>query len=129
MPSGYDVFAALLRAFEAADAGAALGLCTHDVVFEFPFLHVAFGRSDFTPVVDTMSRLQGLQFTDLRIEPLAAAGAYLATYSGTATVSATGRSYNQCYINRFEIEDGLVKRFAEHFDTAVYRGAFARSAG
>jgi len=124
----YDVFADLLRAFEAADADAALALCTDDVVFEFPFLKVVVDRSDFAPIMATMTRLQGLRFSNLRLEPLATAGACIATYSGEATVPASGQIYRQIYINRFEVRDGRISRFTEHFDTVAYRAAFARSA-
>jgi ketosteroid isomerase-like protein len=123
--AGFKVMDALLRAFESGDADQVLDLCTPDVVFEMPFLGLEIRRPDFMRIIyATTKRLEGLTFTDLVVEALAEPGVYLARYRGSAIVS--GRDYRQRYITRFEVTDGLVSRYAEHFDTAMLKAVFAR---
>jgi ketosteroid isomerase-like protein len=122
---GFKALDALLRAFGSGDPGQVLDRCTPDVVFEMPFLGLEVERPDFLRIIHgTTRRMEGLKFTDLVVEALSTPHAYLARYRGSATVS--GRDYRQRYITRFEVRDGLVSRFAEHFDTAAMKAVFAR---
>lgn len=122
--AGHVALDALLRAFESGDSDQVLDRCTPDVVFEMPFLGLAVERPDFLRVIyRTTKHMQGLKFTDLVVEALSTPDAYLARYRGTAAVH--GRDYRQTYITRFEVRDGLIARFTEHFDTAALKAVFS----
>lgn len=123
-----EIAARLLRAFESCEAEQVLALCTPDVVFELPFLGIRVDRDSFErKILRTLKVMEGLSFSDLRVDRLEQPGWCLAQYTGSARISTTGKDYNQTYITVIGTRHGLVTNFAEHFDTTSFSEAFTHS--
>lgn len=114
----------ILEAFEAKDSARLLSLCTHDVLFEFPFLDLTVTADELEKkVMSTLKVMSGLTFSEIQVEPLARPGWHLARYRARATVSTTGKEYRQIYITLVGLHDGRVSHFQEHFNTAAFKSA------
>lgn len=94
-------------------------LLADDAVFEMPFIHERFAGKAL--IIErwrpSLERMEGVNFYDIIIKPMADPGWYMATFRNTCTVRSTGMEYDQMYINLFQVKGGKITYFAEYFDT------------
>jgi ketosteroid isomerase-like protein len=121
-----QIVRSLLHAFESRDTAAIWSFFAADGVFVFPFPGVPV--TDFASfdagVGPVLAALDGLRFTDLVFEPLADPEALIVAHHGTATVSFTGKSLSEEYLDVAHLRHGKVTSFSVYYDTAVFNEAF-----
>lgn len=117
----------LFHAIESGSTSAIWAFFADDGVIEFPFLgsrYTDFASFD-AAIGPLLAVLPGLTFTDPDLEFLDDdREAVIAKYTGHATVTFTGKSYDQTYITEIHTRNGKVASYAEYFDTAVLNEAF-----
>ena len=80
-------------------------------VADFAGFQAAFG--DFFAIAE------GLKFSPLEFTALDDPDAVITRYTGHATITTTGKSYDQTYLNEVHVHGDKVKRYVEYFDTFV----------
>jgi uncharacterized protein len=71
-----------------------------------------------------ISQMSNLTFTNVRKYPTADPNVLWAEYHGEASISATGRQYQQDYVTRMEIKDGKIVHLCDYFNPAAVMYAF-----
>ncbi|HEY7626501.1 MAG TPA: hypothetical protein VH761_05515, partial [Ilumatobacteraceae bacterium] len=70
-----------------------------------------------------LAALDGLTYTEPTFVALADPNGVIAKYHGHATITFTGKSYEQTYITEVHVRHGKIASYAEYFDTAVLNEA------
>jgi ketosteroid isomerase-like protein len=98
-----------------------------DFVFRVPFKPAEFdgdvdGRDNWFTVVKNWSALvDGTEnLHDIRVDAMANNPNEVITFYKSDMKMKSGGSYKNDYIGRFLIEDGLITRFDEHFDSVPF---------
>jgi ketosteroid isomerase-like protein len=63
--------------------------------------------------------VEPLRFYDLKFEPLKEEGEFVCWFRGNSKFIATGRPYQNRYISRISVKDGLVYRMTEFYNPLV----------
>lgn len=117
----------LLHTIPTGDTAAMWAQFASGGFIEFPFMGVRI--SDFATfeaaVGPLFAQLPDLTFTDPVFEPMADPSVVIAKFSGHATVTFNGKSYDQTYLSEIRVHRDKVKSYIEYFDTAVLNEAFA----
>lgn len=110
-----------LDAVASRDSDTIWAMCSADVTFEWPFSgDRVIDRETFDEDVSpVLALLDGLDFTDLQIDPMLDPDSLVMRYRGTATITTTGKPYRQTYITQIQFNDGKVTLFREYYNTSV----------
>jgi ketosteroid isomerase-like protein len=121
-----QVAARLLRTIPTGDMAAMWAQFAAGGFIEFPFSGVRI--SDFatfeTAIGPLFAQLPDLTFTEPTFEPMADPNVVIATFKGHATVTFTGKPYDQTYLSLIRVRRDKVQSYTEYFDTAVLKEAF-----
>jgi ketosteroid isomerase-like protein len=116
----------LLHTIETGDMATIWSLFAEGGVVEFPFAGLRF--IDFASldaaVSPLLAQLPNLKFTDPAFVPLADPNGVIAKYKGHATVTSTGKAYDQTYISEIHVHRDKVASYTEYLDMAVLNEAF-----
>lgn len=127
-----QVFHELLRGFSTADLPTVMACFAEGAVIEYPY----------APQVGPPARLQGkaaieqylrvalgmmpgLTFTSPRFAHDLTQQVHWVEVHGEAPVAATGRTYQQDYVMRFEMSDGKIQHYREYWNLPAFQAAFA----
>jgi ketosteroid isomerase-like protein len=119
-----------LEAIASRDCDRILQLCSEDVVFEWPMMNERIDdaelfRAEVGPVLEPMD---GLAFHDVVVDEMLDPNRVTLRYSGSATMSTTGKPYNQTYIAQLHVEAGAVTLFREYYNPAALTDALTPDA-
>jgi uncharacterized protein len=116
----------LINVIATRDSAAIWSMVADNGVIEFPFVNLRFtDEASFDATIgQSLAALDGLRFTDVRFVALADPNAVIAKYRGHATVSFTGKPYEQTYITEAHVRHGKITSYSEYYDTAVLLEAF-----
>jgi ketosteroid isomerase-like protein len=121
-----QVAARLLRTIPTGDMAAMWAQFAPGGFVEFPFLGLRI--SDFATFEATVgplfAQLPDLTFTAPDFEPMADPSVVIAKFTGHATVTFTGKAYDQTYLSLIRVHREKVQSYTEYFDTAVLNEAF-----
>jgi ketosteroid isomerase-like protein len=121
-----NVVRRLLQTIETGSTSAIWSFFADDGVVEFPFTGARY--ADFASfdaaLAPFFAALDGFSYTDPLFEPLDDPHSLIAKYKAHATVTFTGKTYDQTYITEVHLRHGKVTSWAEYFDTAVLNEAF-----
>jgi ketosteroid isomerase-like protein len=116
----------LLQTIPTGDLAAMWAQFATGGFVEFPFLGVRI--SDFTTfeaaVGPLFAQLPDLRFSQPVFVPMADPNVVMATFTGHATVTFTGKPYDQTYLSVVRVHRDKVQSYTEYFDTAVLNEAF-----
>jgi ketosteroid isomerase-like protein len=120
------VAARLLRTIPTGDTAAMWAQFATGGFIEFPLLGTRI--SDFATfeaaVGPLFAQLPDLAFSEPAFEPMDDPSVVIAKFTGHATVTFTGKAYNQTYLSQIRVHRDKVVSYAEYFDTAVLNEAF-----
>jgi ketosteroid isomerase-like protein len=116
----------LINVIATRDSAAIWSMFANDGIVEFPFVNLRFtDMASFDAVIGpSLAALDGLTFTDVSFVALADPNAVIAKYRGHATVSFTGKPYEQSYVTEAHVRHGKITSYSEYYDTAVLNEAF-----
>jgi uncharacterized protein len=121
-----QVAARLLRTIPTGDLAAMWSQFATGGFIEFPFSGVRI--SDFATfeadIGPLFAQLPDLSFTEPNFAPMADPNAVIATFTAHATVTFTGKPYDQTYLSLIRVHRDKVQSYTEYFDTAVLNEAF-----
>jgi ketosteroid isomerase-like protein len=116
----------LLRTIPTGDMAAMWAQFATGGFIEFPFAGVRI--SDFATfeaaIGPLLAQLPDLTFTEPDFEPMADSNAVIARFTGHATVTFTGKQYDQTYLSLIRVHRDKVKSYSEYLNTAVLNEAF-----
>jgi uncharacterized protein len=106
-------------------------LLAEDAIMEIPYAAAIgapsrlTGRSAiYNHVRAGISQMSNLTFTNIRKYSTSDPNVLWAEYHGEASISATGRQYQQDYVTRMETNDGKIVRLCDYFNPAAVMYAF-----
>ena len=118
--------ARLLRTIPTGDLAAMWAQFATGGFIEFPFSDMRI--SDFATfeasIGPLLAQLPDLTFTEPAFEPMADPNVVIAKFHGHATVTFTGKPYDQTYLSVIRVRRDKVQSYTEYFDTAVLNEAF-----
>lgn len=114
-----------MSVIETRDAAAIWNCFGDGGAVEFPFLGLRFAdlASLEAGIGPLLAVLDGLAYSDVGFEKVAAPGALVLRYHGEATISVTGKPYHQTYITEARVQGSKMLLWREYFDTAVLNAA------
>jgi uncharacterized protein len=106
-------------------------LLAEDAIMEIPYA-AAIGAPSrlegksviYNYVQAGISQMSNLTFTNVRKYPTLDSNVLWAEYHGEASISATGRQYQQDYVTRIEIKDDKIVHLCDYFNPAAVINAF-----
>jgi uncharacterized protein len=106
-------------------------LLAEDTIMEIPYA-AAIGAPSrlggksaiYNYVQAGISQMSNLTFTNVRKYPTLDPNVLWAEYHGEASISATGRQYQQDYVTRMEIKDGKMVHLCDYFNPVAVMYAF-----
>ncbi|OJT24533.1 phenazine biosynthesis protein [Archangium sp. Cb G35] len=114
-----------------SDIGRWLELFTDDAVVEFPYAaglglpERLEGREAIRQYfMDTPKHFRGLTFTNVRRYPTTAPDIALAEAHGSATIAATGSTYEQDYVMLVKARNGRISLYREYWNPVPGLRAF-----
>lgn len=121
-----QVAARLIRTIPTGDMAAMWAQFATGGFIEFPLLGTRI--SDFATfeaaVGPLFAQLPDLTFSEPVFQPMADPSVVVATFTGHATVTFTGKTYDQTYLSLIRVHRDKVQSYSEYFDTAVLNEAF-----
>ena len=123
MTTAVEVFNQLAQvSMESNDSTALVGLCTDDVVFEFPFAPpgrptCVEGKPALTEYLKALSgrvRLEGV--SSLVVHETVKPEVAIIEMTLTGTVTTTGAPYEQSYVSVLTARDGLIAHYRDYWN-------------
>ena len=110
-----------LNAVASRDCDRILGLCSDQVVFEWPMVNERVTDPEVfrAQVAPVLAPMEGLTFHDVVVDDMSSPNEVTLRYRGSATMSTTGRPYRQTYISQIHVDEGKVTLFREYYNPAV----------
>jgi uncharacterized protein len=106
------------------DVQALMNLYAEDAVVEYPYAFDTPKRLEGKEVIynylkNAVAKLQDLRFTNIRAYPTTDSNILWAEVQGEAVIAATGLPYQQEYVMRLEIRNGLIVHYREYWNPRI----------
>lgn len=109
-------------------------LFTDDAAIEFPYAAslgspTRLNKREYTEhLTNILPQMPGILFSETRIYPISETDSYWAETRGAATITDTGKKYEQDYVMYFTVRDGKFSFYREYWNPQVFLQASGGSA-